>query len=104
MPGGIIILHKCTKNYDQMMYCSWDLVRDGWMGGRMDRWKKWHVALGAPPKNSDEEQYVYSGYEIAFDGKGDSSFDNDCARSVIIFGVDNSSLSLAYNLKKSFLI
>ena len=27
-PGDIIILHKCTKNYDQMMYDSWDMVRD----------------------------------------------------------------------------
>ena len=33
-PGDIIILHMCTKNYDQMMYSSWDMVRnrqkDGW--------------------------------------------------------------------------
>ena len=28
-PGDIIILHKCTKNYDQMMYGFWDMVRDG---------------------------------------------------------------------------
>ena len=27
-PGDIIILHTCTKNYDQMMYSSWDMVRD----------------------------------------------------------------------------
>ena len=27
-PGDIIILHKCTKNYDQMMYSSWDMVHD----------------------------------------------------------------------------
>ena len=25
----IIILHKCTKTHDHMLYCSWDLVRDG---------------------------------------------------------------------------
>ena len=24
-----IILQKCTKNYDQMPYCSWDMVCDG---------------------------------------------------------------------------
>ena len=24
-----IILNKCTKNYDQMPYCSWDMVCDG---------------------------------------------------------------------------
>ena len=26
--GDIIILQKCTKNYDQLMYRSWDMVRD----------------------------------------------------------------------------
>ena len=29
-PGDIIILHMRPKNYDQMMYGSWDMVRDGW--------------------------------------------------------------------------
>ena len=33
-PGDMIILYKCTKNYDRMMYGSWDTVRDG----RMGRW------------------------------------------------------------------
>ena len=28
-PGDIIILHMGTKNYDQMMYASWDMVPDG---------------------------------------------------------------------------
>ena len=40
MPGDIIILHMCTKNYDQMMYGSWDMdaiVRDGQMDWRTDR-------------------------------------------------------------------
>ena len=27
-PGDIIILQMCTKNYDQMMYGSGDMVRD----------------------------------------------------------------------------
>ena len=27
--GDIIILHNCTKNHDHMLYCSWDMVRDG---------------------------------------------------------------------------
>ena len=27
-PGDIIILHMCTKSYDQMMYGSCDVVRD----------------------------------------------------------------------------
>ena len=28
-PGDIIIFHMRTKNYDKMMYGSWDMVRDG---------------------------------------------------------------------------
>ena len=27
--GDIIILQMCTKNYDQMMCGSWDMMRDG---------------------------------------------------------------------------
>ena len=26
IPGDIIILHMCTKNYDHMMYGSWDMM------------------------------------------------------------------------------
>ena len=33
---GDIILHKCTKNYDQMMYGSRDMVRDRQTGGQTD--------------------------------------------------------------------
>ena len=40
MPGNIIILHMCTKNYDDMMHGSWDMVHDGqtgrWTGGKSD--------------------------------------------------------------------
>ena len=34
---------------------------------------------------------MYSGYEITLDNTGSRSFDNDAARNVIIFAVDNSS-------------
>ena len=27
--GDIIIWDKCTKNHDHMLYCSWDMARDG---------------------------------------------------------------------------
>ena len=46
--GDVIILHICLKNYDQMMYGSWDMV----CNRQMDRQKKWHKEEGAPPKNS----------------------------------------------------
>ena len=100
-PGDTIILNKCTKDHDHMLYCSWDMARDKcncyfsfwaffcsarkikikkkikktkhleissfyivyhklWSGevrflryGK--RWtdgrKKWHIEVGAPPKN-----------------------------------------------------
>ena len=35
-------------------------------------------------KNSDKENYVYSGYGIKFDNAGLWSLDNDAAASVII--------------------
>ena len=28
VPRDIIILHKCTKNHDHMLYCSWDMNHD----------------------------------------------------------------------------
>ena len=40
-PGDIIILHMFTKNFgtknfDHMMYGSWDMVRDRWTNRRTD--------------------------------------------------------------------
>ena len=32
----VIILHMCTKNYDQMMYVSWGMVRNERTDGRTD--------------------------------------------------------------------
>ena len=29
MPRDVIILHKCNKNHDHMLYCSWDMACDG---------------------------------------------------------------------------
>ena len=47
-------------------------------------------------------KYMYSGYRITFDSAGSWSFDNDSARNVVIFGVDNSSSSHAENWKNNF--
>ena len=37
MPGDIIILHMCTKNYDQMMYGSWDMVHNRQTDGQSEK-------------------------------------------------------------------
>ena len=29
IPGDIIILYKCAKNHDHMLYCSWEMARNG---------------------------------------------------------------------------
>ena len=55
-------------------------------------------------KNSNKENYVYSSYRIAFDGKSEWSFGNDPSKNVIVSGVDNSSPSHTDNLKNGFLI
>ena len=55
-------------------------------------------------KNSNKENYVYSSYRIAFDGKSEWSFGNDPSKNVIVSGVDNSSPSHTDNLSNGFLI
>ena len=55
-------------------------------------------------KNSDKEKYVYSGYGITFDSESSWKFDNDFARNVKIFGVDNTSSFHSDNHKNNFLI
>ena len=54
--------------------------------------------------NNNKEKYVYSRYEIAFDGKGSWSFNGDITNNIIIFPVDISSSSHTDNLKNYFLI
>ena len=53
-------------------------------------------------KHSGKERYVYSGYEIGFDGKGEWDFGNDFAQNVVTFGVGNSSSSHINNYKNNF--
>ena len=54
-PGDIIILHKCTKHHDPMLYCSWDMASD-----RLDVIVVFHFALFFPfyPSNSTKNQTV----------------------------------------------
>ena len=46
----------------------------------------------------------YSGYGITFNSTGSWSFDNDFARNVITFGVDNNSSSHSDKRKNNSLI
>ena len=55
-------------------------------------------------KNSDKAKWVFSGYGIAFDGAGLLKFCNGFGRNVVIFGVNNSSLSHSDNCSNNFLI
>ena len=47
MPGDII-LHMCTKNYDQIMYSSWEIVCDRRTFGKSE-----DRGGGAHPKNQN---------------------------------------------------
>ena len=46
---------------------------------------------------------MFCGYGVAFEGKDSWSFNDDFARNVIIFGVDNGSSSHTDNLKNGFI-
>ena len=49
-----------------------------------------------------EEKWMNIGNGIAFDGKGSWNVDNNFAKNVVIFGVDNSSSSHAYTCRNNF--
>ena len=55
-------------------------------------------------KNYGGEKYVYSSYGLIFDEKDSRSFNDGFNRNVMIFGVDNSSVSHTDNLKNDPLI
>ena len=86
-PGDIIILHKCTKNHDHILYCFSDMAREGsfwtayWpftpplMVQRFKFSKKWkkHLKISSfyacVPKNYDH--IMYSFWNMARDGRTD---------------------------------
>ena len=55
-------------------------------------------------KNIDKETYLHSGYGMTFDSADSRRINNDTARNVKIFGVDNSSSSHSDNRKNNFLV
>lgn len=55
-------------------------------------------------KNSDKEKQLYSGYGIAYHGAGLQNFDNDFAKNVLIFGIDNSSSAHTHKYKNNFMV
>ena len=86
------------------IYMVYDL--DAWSTNPTNNFKFKNCLFGPTSviKNSDQEKYRYRGYGITFGSAGSWSFDNDAARNVIIFGVDNSSSSHAGNRKNNFLV
>ena len=86
------------------VYIVYDL--DAWSRNTTNNFKFKNCLFGAinVVKYSDKEKYVNSGYGITVDSAGLWSFDNDTARNVIIFGVDNSSSSHTDNRKNNFLM
>ena len=55
-------------------------------------------------RNSYKERYVYSCQRIAFDGKGEGSFDKDYAKNYIIFSIDNGTSPHADNLNNNLIL
>ena len=84
------------------VYNVYDL--DAWQKNPTNNFKFKNCLFGATNivKKSDKEKYVYSGYGIAFGSVDFWNFDNDSARNITIFGVDNSSSSHDYSSKNDF--
>ena len=79
---------------------------DAWPKNLAHSFKFRNCLFGATNKvrNSDKEKNVCSGYGTTFDSGDPWGFDNNFARNVAIFGVDNSSSSHADNHKNNFLM
>ena len=84
------------------VYIFYDLYAWPRNATNKSRFKKCLFAATSIAKNSDKEKYVSSGYRMTFDSAGSWSFVKDCARNVVIFGVDNSSSSRPDNRKNNF--
>ena len=86
------------------VYIVYDL--DTWPRNPTDNFKFKNCLFGATSivKNSDKEKFVCNGYRITFDSAGWWSFDNNTARNVIIFGVDNSPWSHSDNRKNNLIL
>ena len=86
------------------VYTVYDL--DAWPRNPSNNFKFKNCLFGATniAKNSDKEKCLYSLYGITFDSTGSWSFDNEFARIIIVFGVDNSSSSHSDNRRNNFSI
>ena len=47
-------------------------------------------------KNAGKIKFTYNNQETAFDGKGMWSYENDFAKTVIVFGADNTLSIISY--------
>ena len=83
------------------VYIAYDLR--AWLKDPTNKFKFRNYLFGKTNivKNIDKKQYLYSGYRIIFDTVDSWSFGNDYARNVMIFGVDNNSLSHSDNCKNN---
>ena len=58
--GDIIILHMCTKNYDQMIHGSWDMVHNRLTDRQMEKWmEKVAYRVGYPTQKCLEISSFY---------------------------------------------
>ena len=88
-PGDITILQKCTKNQDHMLYCSWDMARDGckcyfsfWTtfcpftpltARKMKISKKWkkYLEISSFYTSVPKVMMLYGSWEVVHDGRTD---------------------------------
>ena len=85
---NIYIVYEISKNYNISSYPTLEKCLFG---------------AACLTKNTDIDQYKYSGYGIGFDRHGEFSFGNRLGKNCIIFGANLNSFSHANNQKTIFL-
>ena len=91
---GDIILHKCTKNHDHMLYCSWDMVCDkcnfyfsfwanfcfftllkAWKFRIFKNEKKHPEISSLKTCTTNYDQIMYSSWDMVWKGRTDGQMD-----------------------------
>ena len=122
-PGDTIILNKCTKKHDHMLYCSWDMVHDisnlyfsfwaiicpfftsitAWKMKISKKWKKkvWRCHnFTQITKNYDHTVYCY--WDMAHDGNYFSFWAISCPFGPYLAPKIKISKEIKKTLKMSF--
>ena len=107
--NSVLVQESSSSLHSNFILYNWSLhfkFIHNWSRNPADNFPLKNCLFGTAKlvRNATKSQFIYNGWGIALDGEGSWSFDNDLARNVIIFGVDNNLSSHTANWINNFLI